>query len=191
MPYCLLLVSSLLVASSHPYPRINSKYYSSNNLNQCLKYLESFCSYSDDNNDVTNNGVTVNDVPDNDQTINLTVEDSTIINGDIPKQDQCSLDLEARSHDHNHGLEAHVDITKHSNKKKVSVNGLSYRRLLEKEELEDSEENTIVMEDLAVDEISSVTIKHKSGKFSDFIVKLKLVRSQITSTFQILLSLLK
>ena len=47
------------------------------------------------------------------------------------------------------------------------------------------------MEDLAVDEISSVTIKHKSGKFSDFIVKLKLVRSHITSTFLILLSLLK
>ena len=122
------------------------------------------------------------------------MEDSTIVNGDIPvgaKQDQCSLDLEAGLHDHNHALEPHVEITKHSNKKKVSVNGLSYRRLLEKEELEDSEENTIVMEDVAVDETSSVTIKHKSGKFSDFIAKLKLVKSQITSTFLILLSLLK
>ena len=114
------------------------------------------------------------------------MEDSTIVNGDIPvgaKQDQCSLDLEAGSHDHNHAL------AKHSNKK--TVNGLSYRKLLEKEELEDSEENTIVMEDDAVDERSSVTIKHKSGKLSDFIVKVKLVKSQITSTFRILLSLVK
>ena len=113
------------------------------------------------------------------------MEDSTIVNGDIPvgaKQDQCSLDLEAGSHDHNHAL------AKHSNKK--TVNGLFYRKLLEKEELEDSEENTIVMEDDAVDE-SSVTIKHKSGKLSDFIVKVKLVKSQITSTFRILLGLVK
>ena len=60
---------------------------------QCLKYLEPFCSYSDDNDDVTNNDVTVNDVTDNDQTMDLTVEDSTIINGDVPlgaKQDQHS-----------------------------------------------------------------------------------------------------
>ena len=71
------------------------------------------------------------------------------------------------------------------------MNGLSYKRLLEKEESEDLVENTIVMEDLAVDETSSVTITHKSRKFSNFIVNLKLIRSQVASTFLILLSLLR
>ena len=156
--------------------------------------------YSDDDDEITDNDITVNDVINNEQTIDLTVEDScSSINGDIPpgaKQEQNSPNLETGSHDHNHAgshdhnyaLETHIDITRTSKKHKVTVNGLSYKRLLEKEE---SEENTIVMEDLAVDETSSVTIEHKSRKFSNFMVKLKLIKSQVASTFLILLSLLR
>ena len=70
------------------------------------------------------------------------------------------------------------------------MNGLSYRRLLEKEELEDCEDNTIVMEDLTV-ETNDVTVRHNNGRPSKFMVKLKLVRDHAVSTFLIFLSLLK
>ena len=133
------------------------------------------------------------------------MEENTDINGDTSatvKQDiiadQSSHDLEAGSHDHSHTLDVHIDTGNHKkdvhidtgNHKKLSVNGLSYRRLLEKEELEDCEDNTIVMEDLAV-ETSDVIVRHNNGRPSKFMVKLKLVRDNAVSTFLIFLSLLK
>lgn len=100
--------------------------------------------------------------------------------------DRSSHDIEAGSHEQIHTLDARIKTNNH---KILSVNGFSYRRLLEKEELEDCEENnTIVMEDLTI-ETCDVTVKDKSG--SKFIVKLKLVKDHAVSTFLIFLSLLK
>ena len=141
-------------------------------------------------NDVTINVVAVNDATDIDATRNLAVEDDNITNDDIPQQDQSSHDLEAGSRDCNHVLDVHTDSSKQSSKQKHSVNGFSYRRLLEQEEMEDNKLSTIVMEDLTV-ETSDVIVQHKIGKLSYFILKLKLVKDHAISTFLILLSLLK
>ena len=146
---------------------------------------------NNDGGDVIADDVIADDVTTNEETTDPAVEGNTIIEGDAPATanltDQSSHDLEAESHDHSRTLDVHID---NSNHKKLSVNGLSYRRLLEKEELEDSEDNTIVMEDLAV-ETCVATIKHKNGISSSFMVKLKLVKDHAVSTFLIFLSLLK
>ena len=161
----------------------------------------------DDNDDVICNDVTDATVTSNEEAIDLAFEENTANNDNTPptaEQDLItdqqplhlearmhnlesgSQDLEAGSHDHDHALDTHID---NSNFNKLSMNGLSYRRLLEKEELEDCEENAIVMEELSVD-TDDVTGKHKSKKYS-FIAKLKSVKDHATSTLLILLSLLK
>ena len=152
---------------------------------------------NNDNDNVICDDVTDTSVTNDEEIVDLDVEENTVSSDPIVKQDMItgrsshdlearSHDLEARSHDHDNTLNAQ----RNSNKpKKLSVNGLSYRRLLEKEELEDYEENTIVMEELSV-ETSDATAKHKSKKCS-FIVKLKSVKDHATSTLLILLSLLK
>ena len=142
-----------------------------------------------------NDDVTSNDVTNSGEIVDVTVEETDINHDDddasvTARQDvitnHSSHDIEAESHRHARTLDAHKETNNH---KILSVNGLSYRRLLEKEELEDCEENnTIVMEDLAV-ETCDVTIKHKSR--SKFMVKLKLVRDHAVATFLIFLSLLK
>ena len=104
-----------------------------------------------------------------------------------------SHDHEARSHDHEAGSQDH-DITLNAQRdnselKKLSVNGLSYRKLLEKEELEDCEENTIVMEELSVERSDATAIR--KSKRSNFIAKLKFMKDHATSTLVVLLSLLK
>ena len=141
-------------------------------------------------NDVTINVVAVNDATDIDATRDLVIEDNNITNEDIPQQDQSSHDLEAGSHDCNHVLDVHTDSSKQSSKQKHSVNGFSYRRLLEQEEMEDNKLNTIVMEDLTVT-TSDVIVEHKIRKLSYFILKLKSVKHHAVSTFLILLSLLR
>ena len=121
---------------------------------------------------------------------------------DITGQSQHDLEAESeaeshnhetRSHDHGAGSQDH-DITlnaqRDNNKlKKLSVNGLSYRRLLQKEELEDCEENAILMEELSLETNDATTINN--SKKSNFIAKLKFMKDHATSTLVILLSLLK
>ena len=214
MLYCLLLVSSLLVVSSQPILRANSK--------DCLWLVQcvSITIFSDDdsvtinsitNNNVaddgiTENNVTNNDVVDNDVTIDngvtnsdevidTVVEENATDDGEIIAvaqndniTDQSSHDLEARSHDDN-DYTVNTNIKNcHKQKQKLSVNGLSYRRLLEKEEMEDNcEESVITMEDLTV-ETSDVAVKQNG---SNVLRKLKSVKNQATSTFLIFISLLK
>ena len=152
---------------------------------------------NNDNDNVICDDVTDTSVTNTEEIVDLDVEENTVSSDPTVKQDMItgrsshdlearSHDLEARSHDHDNTLNAQRNNNK---PKKLSVNGLSYRRLLEKEELEDCEENTIVMEKLSV-ETSDATAKHKSKKCS-FIVKLKSVKDHATSTLLILLSLLK
>ena len=126
------------------------------------------------------------DVTDNDESINLSVDETNFINDDdndktsTIKQDtmtdQSSHDLEAGSHEH-----------KDSSKQKLTVNGFSYRKLLEEEMEDSSKQDTIVMEDLAA-ETSDGMVKQKN---SNLMGRLKLVKDQITSTLLILISLLK
>ena len=154
-----------------------------------------YCFIRNENDDVTKNEVTDNDITNNGNIVDLAVEENIDINHDgdtlaTAKEDiitdQNSHDIEAGSHGDTHTLDAHIETNNH---KILSVNGLSYRKLLEKEELEDREENnTIVMEDFTV-ETCDVTVKHKSG--SKFMVKFKLVKDHAVTTFLIFLSLLK
>ena len=90
--------------------------------------------------------------------------------------DQSSHDLEAGSHEH-----------KDSSKQKLSVNGFSYRKLLEEEMEDSSEQDTIVMEDLAA-KTSDGMAKQRN---SNLMRRLKLVKDQVTLTLLILISLLK
>jgi len=145
---------------------------------------------NNDNDNVICDDVTDTRVTNDEEIVDLDVEENTVSSDPTVRQDmitgRSSHDLEARSHDHDNTLNAQRNNNK---PKKLSVNGLSYRRLLEKEELEDCEKNAIVMEELSV-ETSDATAKHKSKK-CNFIVKLKSVKDHVTSTLLILLSLLK
>jgi len=71
------------------------------------------------------------------------------------------------------------------------VNGLSYRKLLEKEELKDCNEDTIVMEDLTIQTSDVIVKKENGGTFLKFKTKLWSIKSQFTSTFLIFLSLIR
>ena len=118
----------------------------------------------------------------NGEAIDLFVNDATSINdkASTGKQD---VVVDQNLHDHEAESHEHKDTNGHN--VQFIMNGLSYRKLLEKEEMEECEEDRIiVMEDLTV--VTSDAIAETKFKG-----RLKLVKDQVTSTFLILIGLLK